>query len=131
MSFWLNSDMFKLVITSFAAVIFLSGCGGVGKNPKPVRDNTWDPRLAGRIQKVDQASQFVLIRRYGGWHVTEGEVVESRGEGRAANLLPTGERLGEHVAADIRSGEVEEGDVVYIRKTMTPRKPENSGNPEN
>jgi len=82
-------------------------------------------RLAGRVQSVNQASRFVLIRRYGFWRVAEGEIVESRGEGRTANLLPSGEKLGEHIAADIRSGHVEVGDAVYIRKIKpaeTPKK---------
>lgn len=87
-------------------------------------------RLAGRIHKVDEVSRFVLIRRYGPWHVNETEFVESRGEGRTANLLPTGERLGEHVAADIRSGDVKIGDGVYIRKIATSEKPKPSTKPD-
>lgn len=87
-------------------------------------------RLAGRVYKVDEESKFVLIRRYGPWRVDESEAVESRGEGRTANLLPTGERLGEHVAADIRSGNVEVGDGVYIRKIEGAQKPRLSTNPE-
>lgn len=81
-------------------------------------------RLAGRVHKVDQTSRFVLIRRYGPWRVGSDAVVESRGEGRTANLLPSGERLGEHVAADIRAGTVEVGDGVYIRKIKASKKPQ-------
>ena len=87
-------------------------------------------RLSGRVYKVDKTAGYVLIRRYGLWRVSEGEVVESRGEGRTSSLLPTGERLGEHVAADIRSGEVAVGDGVYIRKISTSETTESSVKPE-
>lgn len=104
-----------------------------GSSPEPAK--TVEPmsreRLAGRVQNVSRGSGFVLIRRYGGWHVGEGELVESRGEGRTANLLPTGERLGEHIAADIRSGTVEVGDAVYIRRLVTSQESKISENPEN
>ncbi|MCP5536599.1 MAG: hypothetical protein H7A51_10265 [Akkermansiaceae bacterium] len=121
--------MMKLFVCSLSAILLLPGCGLFKKKPKPVEWNR-NIRLAGRIHKVDQTSRFVLIRRYGPWRVGSGEVVESRGEGRTANLLPTGERLGEHVAADIRSGTVEAGDGVYIRKTAPPEKPEKPEKPE-
>ena len=78
-----------------------------------------DRRLAGRVYQVEEESQFVLIRKYGKWAVLSGETVISQGEGRTANLFPTGEELGEHVAADIRSGSVKVGDAVYIRKNHT------------
>lgn len=120
--------MSKLVNGSCALLLLLlSGCGGPDLKRQHPPESNWERRLAGRIEKVDLASGFVLIRRYGSWHVADGEVVESRGDKRTANLLPTGEHLGEHVAADIRSGEAREGDVVYIRKVMTAGKPENSG----
>ncbi len=90
-------------------------------------------RLAGRVQRVNEHSRFVLIRRYGVWRVSDNEVVESRGDGRTASLQPTGERLGEHVAADIRSGKVEVGDAVYIRRLFDkemPKEAETSTNIE-
>ena len=121
--------MIKILICSLTALILLPSCGLFKKKPKPV-EWTRNIRLSGRVHKVDEKSRYVLIRRYGPWHVDEGEVVESRGEGRTANLLPTGERLGEHVAADIRSGTVEIGDGVYIRKISTTQKPKPSASPE-
>lgn len=97
-------------------------CGLFKKKPEPIKVNT-NIRLAGRIHSVN--GSFVLIRRYGRWNVKDGEVVESRGEGRTGSLYPTGERLGEHVAADIRQGNVQPGDAVYIRviRPSTPAKP--------
>lgn len=103
-------------------VTLLSGCGWFEKKTPPVPSSP-EKRLAGRIYMVNRDAGFVLIRRYGMWRVAENEIVESRGQGRAANLNPTGERLGEHVAADIRSGQVEEGDAVYIRRIRTSDRP--------
>ena len=101
--------------------VLLSSCGLLKKKPQVVRNES-DTRLAGRIQSVNKTDRFVLIRRYGLWRVKEGQVVVSRGDdGRTSNLIPTGEKLGEHVAADIRSGDVEIGDSVYIRQVVKPR----------
>ena len=90
------------------SLLLLPSCSFFKKKPKEVPVNP-NIRLSGRVQSVNKAERFVLIRRYGPWRVGEGQVVESRGEGRIANLTPTGEKLGEHVAADIRSGDVEVG----------------------
>ena len=107
-----------MVFCALAALVLIPGCGWFKKKPKPIELNR-NVRLSGRVYKVNQAAGYVLIRRYGPWRVGEGDIVESRGEGRTSSLLPTGERLGEHVAADIRSGDVEVGDGVYIRKIST------------
>jgi hypothetical protein len=96
---------------------FLSACSASRQKPKITMGNQ-DERLAGRVEKVIEKSDFVLIRKYGKWSVLDGETVFSKGLARTANLLPTGEELGEHVAADIRSGTVEAGDAVYIRKSQ-------------
>lgn len=96
----------------------LPACTSNKVKAKPVYPDQ-DKRLAGRIDRVVEDSRFVLIRKYGKWSVLEGETVQSMGEGRSANLLPTGEELGEHVAADIRSGTAKVGDAVYIRKNHT------------
>lgn len=111
-----------LIICLLPSFILLPACGLFKKKPEPIKINP-NVRLAGRVHKVDLAAKFILIRRYGPWRLGDGEVVESRGEGRTASLLPTGERLGEHVAADIRSGAVEAGDAVYIRRIASPEKP--------
>ncbi len=120
--------MKAIPLLTLALPILLPSCGLLGKKPEPVRINP-NIRLAGRVQRVDEAEKFVLIRRYGPWRVGEGDIVESRGEDRAASLLPTGERLGEHIAADIRSGEAGPGDGVYIRTVKTPGKDKPSANP--
>ena len=99
-------------------MLVLSGCSGTVQKP-PMTLKNQDKRLAGRVYQVVEDAQFVLIRKYGKWVVLDGETVQSYGEGRSANLMPTGEQLGEHVAADIRSGSVRVGDAVYIRKSYT------------
>jgi hypothetical protein len=46
--------------------------------------------------------------------VETGSILTTQGpEGRAANLLATGEKLGQYAAADIRTGTLEIGDGVY------------------
>lgn len=109
---------------------FFTSCGSSPEVTTPVAVVKGN-RLAGRVQRVNLQSGFVLIRRYGFWRVDENEIVESRGEGRTANLLPSGEKLGEHIAADIRAGDVKVGDAVYIRKTKISKDDELSGKPEN
>ena len=123
-------DMIKLMLIFLLLLIVLPGCGSSTKEEKPVEDAV-SKRLGGRIQRVNKASQFVLIRRYGYWRVDEDDIVVSSGEGRTANLLPTGEKLGEHIAADIRSGEVEVGDAVYILKILTSKKTKSSEDVKN
>jgi len=114
----------------------LAACGSSPEEADPVKAVKAN-RLAGRVQTVNKASGFVLIRRYGPWRVGQHEVVVSQAEGRSANLLPSGEKLGEHIAADIQSGDVEVGDAVYIRQmaknseSLTTKESRLSGNPKN
>ncbi|MBT8037372.1 MAG: hypothetical protein KJO21_07495 [Verrucomicrobiae bacterium] len=121
--------MLKIVFFSLAALVLFPSCGWLRTQPQPVELNR-NVRLAGRVYQVDQSAGYVLIRRYGPWRVSEGDVVETRGGERTSSLLPTGERLGEHVAADIRSGEVEVGDGVYIRRVFISEDEKRSGKRE-
>ncbi len=113
-----------------AAFFFLPSCAMIKKGEEKPESVKKEPsvRLAGVIDKVDTSAGFVMIRRYGPWRVGNHECVESRGEGRAANLLPSGEHLGEHIAADIRSGSVKVGDGVYIRDISTSEDKKSSEN---
>ena len=73
-------------------------------------------RLVGRIALVPPRENFVLIESYGPWLVPEGGLLSGIGtEGRTSNLVVTGEKLGQHVAADIRLGVAKVGDAVYYR----------------
>lgn len=115
---WTKAKMPGMLFIACWLTLALGGCTSPTQKP-PITVKNQDKRLAGRVYQVVENAQFVLIRKYGKWVVLDGETVQSHGEGRSANLLPTGEQLGEHVAADIRSGSVRVGDAVYIRKSHT------------
>lgn len=122
--------MKKLLLLMVGILLCLPACGLLKKRVKVVQVNR-DVRLAGRVERVDSVSSYVLIRRYGAWKFDpEIEFAESRGEGRTANLLPTGEKLGEYIAADIRSGSIEVGDAVYIRRLKVSKVDELSDKPK-
>lgn len=84
------------------------------------------PRLVGRIASIPADHKFVLIQSYGSWNVETGSILTTQGaDGRAANLLATGEKLGQYAAADIQSGTLEIGDGVYtVAKIPEPVSPE-------
>ncbi|MBK1791541.1 hypothetical protein [Persicirhabdus sediminis] len=93
-------------------------CGGNEEEEKPVSSQ---PRsvLVGRVASVNKQGQHVQIRRYGSWRIPFGAIVTSQGDnGRMASLQPSRERLGEYISADIRSGEVEVGDGVYVMQLV-------------
>jgi hypothetical protein len=72
------------------------------------------PELVGRIASIPAEKRFVLIQSYGSWNIETGTILTTRGpEERTANLLVTGEKLGQFAAADIQSGALEIGDAVY------------------
>lgn len=80
------------------------------------------PQLVGRVASIQADRKFVLIQAYGTWRVATGSILTTQGpDGRAANLLATGEKLGQYAAADIQSGTLEIGDGVYtITKNPAP-----------
>jgi hypothetical protein len=72
-------------------------------------------KLVGRIASLPADRRFVLIQSYGVWTVATGAVLVARGpDERTANLLVTGEALGQFAAADIQSGTLEVGDAVFF-----------------
>lgn len=74
------------------------------------------PRLVGRVAQISSGNDFLLIEYYGSWDVPDGGLLSGFGtEGRTSNLVATGEKLGQYVAADIRSGVAKIGDSVYYR----------------
>ncbi len=104
-----------LIITT-CALLILPSCSSP-KTTEPVAVVEQQPTLVGRVSKVNAAAGYAFIRRYGAWKPRAGDVLQSHGETNdiisAGNLMATGERIGEHVAADIRSGVVNIGDGVY------------------
>lgn len=85
---------------------------------KPVPEG---PELIGRIALIPTGKRFVLIQSYGSWNIEAGTILTTRGlDDRTANLLVTGEKLGQFAAADIQSGTVEIGDAVYSQHVPKP-----------
>lgn len=83
------------------------------------------PRLVGRVASVPSDKRFILIQSYGNWKVASGTVLVSHGaDGRTANLLATGEVMGQYAAADIQAGEVVVGDAIYSRELIKTTSPE-------
>jgi hypothetical protein len=116
-----------------ASALLVAGClAGKGRpqaaqDPKPAAAG---PELIGRIASIPPDRRFVLIQGYHKRNYEPGTILTTRGlENRNANLLVTGEALGQFAAADIQSGHVEIGDAVYLNRT--PQQPETAANPEN
>jgi hypothetical protein len=105
----------------------VAGCGlFAGKKDETKKENPQDhaPKLVGRIASIPPDKRFVLIQSYGTWKIGQGELLTTRGpEERSANLLVTGESLGQFAAADLQSGTVEIGDAVYSRHVPKPPEP--------
>ena len=104
-----------LAFTSLALCLFLTACADKPEEtPTEKTDDESKPRLVGRVASIPADRTFVLIQSYGTWTVETGSILTTQGpEGRAANLLATGEKLGQYAAADIRTGTLEIGDGVY------------------
>ncbi|MGJ8643989.1 MAG: hypothetical protein ACSHX9_11315 [Luteolibacter sp.] len=102
--------------------IFLPCCADKEPEEKPKEkkeEQTTKPRLVGRIASMPTDRKFVLIQSYGTWDVPTGSILTTHGpDGRAANLLATGEQLGQYAAADVKSGTLEVGDGVYTIGTQ-------------
>ena len=79
------------------------------------------PKIIGRIASIPADKRFVLIQSYGKWTIETGTILTTRGPNdRSANLLATGESMGEFAAADLQSGVVEVGDGVYSQHVPKP-----------
>jgi hypothetical protein len=88
------------------------------------------PKLIGRIASIPAHRRYVLIQSYEKWKVEAGTILTTRGpDDRTANLLATGESLGQFAAADLQSGLVEVGDAVYSRHVPKPPTPAESPTP--
>lgn len=107
-------------------VTALTHCGLFKKSEEKEdkdKPKTEAPQLVGRVASIPPDRKFVLIQSYGPWKSESGAILTTRGpENRAANLLVTGEKLGDFAAADLQSGTVEIGDGVYSRHV--PKAPE-------
>jgi hypothetical protein len=123
-----NQVMKRCEFTGMAAcALLLAGCGlfsGKKDEPKEEDPAAHAPELVGRIASIPADKRFVLIQSYGPWKTGQGALLTTRGpDERSANLLVTGETLGQFAAADVQSGIVEIGDAVYSHHTPKPPEP--------
>jgi hypothetical protein len=103
-------------ITLLPVLLLLGSCSFFGAGEEETVKPESKSRLVGRIALVPPRENFVLVESYGPWQVPEGGLLSGIGtEGRTSNLVVTGEKLGQHVAADIRLGVAKVGDAVYYR----------------
>lgn len=107
-----------------ACVFALPACSlfKSGKTDSSEKKNSPEgPEMVGRIASIPADKRFVLIQSYGSWNIATGTILTTRGlDDRTANLLVTGEALGQFAAADVQSGSVEIGDAVYSRHVPKP-----------
>jgi hypothetical protein len=110
--------MMKRSLTFGLACLALVSCATKEPEEKPKAE---PPRLVGRIASIPPDRRFVLIQRFGEWNAEPGAILTTRGaDQRSANLLVTGEALGQFAAADLQSGKVELGDAVYSQHVPKP-----------
>jgi hypothetical protein len=122
----------RSLLTTALALALISSCSLPEEAKEEPAKSETRPRLVGRIASVPAGGGFVLIESYGPWRVSEGGLLSGvGGDGRSSSLVVTGEKLGRHAAADIRSGEVKVGDPVYYRPLKEESGPENgTGDPD-
>jgi hypothetical protein len=95
----------------------LAACASKEKNsPEAPKESVDVMRLVARVQSRPGSKDFVLLEAFGKWTVEDGVNLYAYGsDGRMAILTTSGEKLGQFVAADVKSGQVEIGDAVYHR----------------
>lgn len=102
------------------AALFLASCSQEPEKVKVVRT----PMYIGKVDHVYKNYKYVLIRLFGAAPETGTTLISQPPDGdtntRIANLVVTAERLGKlRVPADIRSGSVEEGDIVFLYRNLS------------
>jgi hypothetical protein len=118
--------MKSLMICGLAALLLAACASDKAAEPAAAAPPTAteEPKLVGRVATIPPGRRFVLIQSYGKWDVATGTILITRGpEERTANLLVTGEVLGEFAAADLQSGLLDVGDAVYLRPAPKPVSP--------
>ncbi len=95
----------------------LAACASKEKNSAETpKESVEMMRLVARVQSRPGSKDFVLLEAFGKWMVEDGVNLYAYGsDGRMAILTTSGEKLGQFVAADVKSGQVEMGDAVYHR----------------
>jgi hypothetical protein len=110
--------MMKRAFIFGLACLALVSCATKEPEEKPKAE---PPCLVGRIASIPPDKRFVLIQSFSKWTAEPGTILTTRGaDQRSANLLVTGEALGQFAAADLQSGQVELGDAVYSQHIPRP-----------
>ena len=110
-----------------ACVLLAASCS---QRVQPVKKAPRPPVYVGKVEQVYRSHNYVLIALAGKIY-EPGTVLISQSPGleenrRVANLVVTEERLGRaRIPADIRSGVVEAGDLVFLYRNLAA--PESSG----
>ncbi|MEI6605154.1 MAG: hypothetical protein WCP35_07580 [Verrucomicrobiota bacterium] len=106
------------------ACLALVSCSWLGIGKKKPDPPAPTASLVGRIASIPADRRFVLIQSYGKWNVATGTILISRGsDGNSANLLATGETLGQFAAADVQSGSFNVGDAVLLPPPISKKNP--------
>jgi|GEM_PF-890778 len=117
-------------IAAVCCISFIS-CAAFHSKPNPQppeksNSTSVGPELIGRVASIPADRRFVLVQSYGKLKLEVGQILTTRGpDQRTANLLVTGESLGEFSAADVQAGLIEVGDAVYLIRAA----PQTSPNP--
>ncbi len=103
------------VAALMAGLVVVSGCGVSADSEASKKPPDAVPQLVGRVASIPPGKSFLLIETFGEWRVADGAILITRGaDERSANLLVTGERLGQFAAADIQAGQAQVGDAVML-----------------
>lgn len=107
-----------ILLTMSASMMCSCSSGNNVKGMEGKKVEVREPdKLVARVASVNREANYVLIQRYGRLVVPEDSILYTLGPGdTTANIQVTGERLGQFLAADISSGELNVGDSVYLRK---------------
>lgn len=122
--------MKRIVSLPVLAALVLLGASCSQQVQQPVKKATPPPVYVGKVEQVYPNHHYVLIALAGNVY-EPGTVLISQSPGReekcrVANLIVTEERMGRaRIPADIRSGAVEAGDLVFLYRNLAV--PESSG----
>lgn len=121
-----------LSLPALAAFVLLGA--SCSQQVRPVKKTARPPVYVGKVEQVYPSHNYVLIALAGNVY-EPGTVLISQSPGReenrrVANLIVTEERMGRaRIPADIRSGAVEAGDLVFLYRNLAA--PESSGKKDN
>ena len=122
--------MKRIVSLPVLAALVLLGASCSQQVQQPVKKAAPPPVYVGKVEQVYPNHHYVLIALAGNVY-EPGTVLISQSPGReekcrVANLIVTEERMGRaRIPADIRSGAVEAGDLVFLYRNLAV--PESSG----